>query len=313
MPKRKTHEEFVKDVFEKLGPEYHVLSQYTNAHGKVSLHHDKCNNTFEKNIHDIITKGSGCPYCNGIKLKYYNENGGRKITPKPYSYISGYVNMTTKCIFHCDICNSDFIQSPARLINEHIYGCDCQSTKKLTHEDFLNRLGEECLQEYEVLEEYKNIDEPILMKHKLCNTTFKVSPYQFIARSNKKYCPKCYLNKSHGEVLIADFLNKNNIKYEKEKTFPDLMFSRFDFYLPELNIIFEFDGKQHYEFVEYFHHSLEEFQRRQDNDNRKNEYCIKNKITLFRIPYWEEENIQSILTKILLEKSSTTIEKFIIK
>ena len=80
-------------------------------------------------------------------------------------------------------------------------------------------------------------------RYKLCNTTFKVSPYQFIARSNKKYCPKCYLNKSHGEVLIADFLNKNNIKYEKEKTFPDLMFSRFDFYLPELNIIFEFDAK----------------------------------------------------------------------
>lgn len=48
MPKRKTHEEFVKDVFEKLGPEYQVLSQYTNAHGKVLLHHDKCDNTFEK-------------------------------------------------------------------------------------------------------------------------------------------------------------------------------------------------------------------------------------------------------------------------
>ena len=53
MPKRKTHEEFVQDVFNKLGPEYQVLSQYTNAHGKILLHHDKCDNTFEKNIQDF--------------------------------------------------------------------------------------------------------------------------------------------------------------------------------------------------------------------------------------------------------------------
>lgn len=48
-------------------------------------------------------------------------------------------------------------------------------------------------------------------------------------------------------------------------------------------------------------------------DLEKNQYCINNNIQLFRIPYWEEQNISQILTQILLEKSSTTIEKFIVK
>lgn len=313
MPKRKTHEEFVQDVFNKLGPEYQVLSQYTNAHGKILLHHDKCDNTFEKNIHDIITKESGCPYCNGIKPKLYNKEWVIDNTPKPYQYISGYVNMTTKCVFHCNICNTDFLQFPARLINEHIYGCNCCPSKKLTHEDFLNRLGDECLEEYEILEKYVNIDTPILLKHKPCQCTFKISPYQFIKESKKKYCPICYYKKSHGEVLITEFLTKNNITYIKEKVFENFPNRRFDFYLPNLNIAIEFDGAQHYQYVQYFHHNLEGFKQRQQMDLEKNQYCINNNIQLFRIPYWEEQNISQILTQILLEKSSTTIEKFIVK
>lgn len=313
MPRKKTHEEFVAEVYQKLGPDYEVLSQYTNAHGKVLMKHHKCGNTFEKNIHDIVTKGSGCPFCNGAKPSLYNEKWVRENTPQPYQYISGYVNMTTKCKFHCNVCNSDFLQSPARLINEHIYGCNCQSTKKLTHEDFLQRLGEECLKEYEILGKYINIDTPITFKHIPCGTIFELTPYQFITRHNKKYCPVCYYKKSHGEILIADFLTKNGFLYKKEYIFKDLPNRKFDYFLPELNIAIEFDGQQHYEFVEFFHRTIENFNLRQQMDIEKNQYCIKNNIPLYRIPYWEEEHISKILSQILLEKSSTTIEKFIVK
>nr|DAF58713.1 MAG TPA: restriction enzyme [Siphoviridae sp. ctxMM9] len=73
MPKKKTQEEFERDVYNKLGENYELLSPYTNAHGKVLMRHLICGNKFEKNIHDIITKGSGCPYCNGTKPAKYNE------------------------------------------------------------------------------------------------------------------------------------------------------------------------------------------------------------------------------------------------
>lgn len=313
MPKKKTHEEFIKEVAEKLGSDYIVLGQYTQAHGKILMKHSKCNKTFEKNIHDIVTKSSGCPYCNGSKPSLYNEQWVKDNTPYPYSYVSGYINMKSKCNFYCDICHSEFMQLPARLINQHLYGCNCQKTKKLTHEMFLERLGPECLQEYEVLEEYTTTDKPITFKHKQCGAIFKISPYSFVFKNNKKYCPICYYKKSHGEVLITNFLIKNNITYKKEYIFQDFPKRKFDYYLQDFNTIIEFDGRQHYEFISFFHKTLENFQYRQQIDKDKNNYCLKNNITLYRIPYWEEKNLEEILTQILLEKSSTTIEKFIIK
>lgn len=312
MPRRKTQEEFEKDVMDRLGPEYVVKGAYPGAHGKVPMLHTKCGNEFNKNVHDIITKGSGCPFCNGVKPTLYNEKWIIKNTPAPYHYISGFVNMTTKCKFHCDNCDSDFKQTPRRLINEKIYGCNCSPTKKLTNEEFLDRLGEECLEEYDVLEEYVNIDTKILFKHKSCDTTFKLSPYQFITRHKKKYCPICYYNKSHGEVAITQFLEKNNIFYNKEYVFKDYPQARYDFYLPDSNIIIEFDGKQHYEFIPFFHGTEEEFNNNKLKDLEKNSYCLKNGITMFRIPYTEEDNLETILNEILKEQSSTTIERFIV-
>ena len=54
------------------------------------------------------------------------------------------------------------------------------------------------------------------------------------------------------------------------------------------------------------------FKDLQKRDYEKNQYCLKNKITLFRIPYTQINNIEKILSEILEEKRSTTIEKFLI-
>ena len=50
----------------------------------------------------------------------------------------------------------------------------------------------------------------------------------------------------------------------------------------------------------------------QKRDKEKNEYCLKNNIKLFRIPYTDFSNINQILNEILKEKSSTTIEKYLV-
>lgn len=273
-----------------------------------------CGNEFDKNVHDIITKNSGCPYCNGIKPALYNEQWVVENTPLPYHYTEGYDRMHgSKCKFHCDICNSDFYQYPSRLINEHIYGCQCCSTRKLTHEDFLQNLGEECLLEYEVLEQYQNSDTKLRFRHKICGVEFEISPYKFIYRHNKKYCPICYYNKSHGEVIIDTYLNKTNIDYHRQFTFPDLPKRFFDFYIPSLNLAIEFDGQQHYEFIPFFHRTQENFEERKRIDKEKNQYCLDKKIKLLRIPYAEIDNLNNILKEIFEEKSSTTIEKFLVK
>ena len=112
-----------------------------------------------------------------------------------------------------------------------------------------------------------------------------------LVQGDTKSCGRC--NASIGEIKIEKLLIQNNISFETEKTFEDLVgknnrFFRFDFYLPDHNRLIEFDGIQHYKERELFSDSLEEIQKR---DKIKNEYCIKKGITLVRIPYWKEETL----------------------
>ena len=50
---------------------------------------------------------------------------------------------------------------------------------------------------------------------------------------------------SNNEIKLIDIFRKENIQYIQEKTFPDLQGGRlrFDFYLPQLNILCEVDGQ----------------------------------------------------------------------
>lgn len=90
MGKRITQEEFVQRVADKLGSDYEVLGEYRGRDIPVLLKHYICGNTFPKRPHDIQSKSSGCPYCNGSKPAKYNEQWVKNNTPLPYHYISGY-------------------------------------------------------------------------------------------------------------------------------------------------------------------------------------------------------------------------------
>lgn len=309
MPKRKTHEEFLFEVKEIFGEEYIILGQYINNKTKILVKHTKCGQEFEKSPKDMIGKHSGCPYCNGNKNALYNEDWVKNNTPAPYTYISGYVGMKQKSLFYCSQCKTEFEQLPSRLINQHIYGCNCCPTRKKTQIQFMQELGENTLNHYEILEEYINIDTPIKFKHLDCNTVFYLSPDKFLHRYKKEYCPICYYKKSKGEILIMNFLKNHNIRYQKEFNFKDLPRLRFDFYLPDFNTCIEFDGKQHFEAIDFFG-GEEQWVETQQRDGYKNHYCIEHNIPLYRIPYYDIDNIDYILFQIFEEKSSETIEKY---
>ena len=74
-------------------------------------------------------------------------------------------------------------------------------------------------------------------------------PSTELRTKRKSSCHKC--NISFGESTIEEILKQNNIIYLKEYSFKNLYNQetnrpfRFDFYLPELNIIIEYDGEQH--------------------------------------------------------------------
>ena len=112
---------------------------------------------------------------------------------------------------------------------------------------------------------------------------------------------------SKGENKIIDLLNRAGIKFQREKSFSDLRHGlfRYDFYLPDLNIAIEFDGPQHKTKASgCWNQTEEEYKQAIKRDKEKNEYCLKNNIPLYRIPYEYRDK----LTLELL-----TDEKFLVK
>ena len=100
----------------------------------------------------------------------------------------------------------------------------------------------------------------------------------------------CGCLKSKGEQLIIQILIDLNINFITQKTFYDCLNPentinlKFDFYLPDYNCCIEYDGEQHFKSIKHFG-GEEKFQRQQQLDNIKNQYCKNNNIKLIRIPY----------------------------
>lgn len=110
----------------------------------------------------------------------------------------------------------------------------------------------------------------------------------------KKYL---VIDMSDLELKILKVLQKDKVKFEKEKTYSDLRRGRyrFDFFCPDIKggALIEVQGEQHYKRNPKFFKTLKDFTAAQERDRRKIQYCLAHRIPLYCIPYWEIENIKS--------------------
>lgn len=98
---------------------------------------------------------------------------------------------------------------------------------------------------------------------------------------------------SNYEEYFIKIFQKEKINFEREKRFKDLKdgLLRFDFYLGYINdkeVIIEIDGEYHFKPIQ----GRAALLKQQGYDRRKNSYCLANNIELYRIPYWEINNIK---------------------
>ena len=138
---------------------------------------------------------------------------------------------------------------------------------------------------------------------KECGETFTTSYGAYINRGGQ-VCPKCTYNTSKGERAIKEFLENKKIKFDMQYRFDDcknVIPLPFDFYLYEYNTCIEYDGEGHYIPINRGNISNLEAQEELENikfrDNIKTQYCKDNNIKLIRIPYWNFDNIETILNK----------------
>ena len=84
------------------------------------------------------------------------------------------------------------------------------------------------------------------------------------------------------EEYIARLLKEAGFRLEREKTYQDLKMGlyRFDFFVYGKGII-EVDGQYHFHPIR----GRRQLMHQQQNDRRKNQYCLANNIPLYRVPY----------------------------
>ena len=203
----------------------------------------------------------------------------------------------------CDFINEIFVGNVLRSEGK----CTCQrcSGQKIYKDDiiFFQELEERFPQKFTLLTPYKNVKEDIKVRCNNCNFIRNVKPDTLLKYG---YCPKCGKSKSSGEQKISSWLENNNIKYETQKYFKDwnIGIHYFDFYLPDYNLVIEYNGIQHYIFNPYFHHTEENFNYRLKKDAQKKEAALLSGLNYLSIKYTNYSSLEDILTKVI---SSTTI------
>lgn len=124
-------------------------------------------------------------------------------------------------------------------------------------------------------------------------------------RSNGIGCPQC--SESKGEKRIKVYLNLNNIFYIGQKEFDGLIGTgngllSYDFYLPQHNLLIEYQGEQHEHYCKGFHKSKKDFEKQLEHDRRKRVFTHNNNINFLVIWYFDFDNIETIINNYLKEK-----------
>ena len=309
MANRKTNKQFKNEIFNLVGNEYEVLSEYINTNTKIKMKHNKCKNEYLTTPNNFLS-GSRCKHCS-LKRKNIEEIKEEvfETTNGEYSVISNDNpnNNKEKVLFKHNQCNNTFETRVNNFLSKKTRCPYCSGNMKKDTNIFKNEVYNLVKDEYTVIGEYKSSHEKIKMKHNLCGSEYKVTPYDFTKDFGNR-CPICNKKRisSKGELKIKNYLDNNNIDYIREYKFKNCKNKKelpFDFFIPSLNTCIEFDSIQHFEESKQFlDRSLDDQKIR---DNIKNNFCHENKIKLIRISYLEIKNIDKILKK---ELSSTTIE-----
>lgn len=308
--KRLTTEDFIERLKNVYGDKYDYSKvNYVNYDTKVIGICSKHGDFFIRPDHFL--NGCGCPKCGnergGQKMKMSKEIFVKKannVHGNKYDYSSvNYVDARTKVTIKCPI-HGEYQQTP----DSHLRGAGCPKCShrsyKYTTDEFINMAKKIHGNKYDYSKVvYLGRKIPVCI---ICSEhgEFWQKPYNHLRGHG---CPECL--ESHLECEIKEFLDENNIVYERQKRFPWLR-SKYpmplDFYLPDYNVAIECQGEQHFKDRDFFKNYS--FEERVELDLLKCNLCVENKVKLlhysnkYLVPKnWDKYDVICSKTKLLKE------------
>lgn len=293
-------ESFSEKVKSLTDGEFSLVGEYVNASDKVDIRHLRCGTLLKISPTGFLS-GTRCRHCyesswlseeDVASQVFANTNG-------EYSYEGGFKNSRSKMLVRHTLCKNTFSVTPDSFNRKGTRCPKCSiaersSKRAKTLGEFSKEVAEFSGGEYAVVGDYVNVNTKTEFYHKTCGTITSISPSNFINGYTK--CSSCY--SFRGEKAVSDVLDSLSIEYSREHTFEYLGRKRYDFFIPSLNIAIEYDGEQHFKAVDHWG-GEEALKRTQESDALKNDFCDFMGIDLLRIPYWEFDNIDEIVTNFI--------------
>lgn len=297
-----------KEELYDIHPNIELLSEYVNSETKVDCHCLIDGHRWSASPLSLLN-GCGCKIC-GHKKRW--DSRGRKTTNdlikemkeiNPDIEIIGEYKGNHKLIAcRCKIDGKEWSSYVCNLLNQSA-GCPECTTRRIrelesfSQEEFEQRVTNK-YSHIEIIGKYINRTTRIKCKCLLHDIEYDVSPRTLLYSSGTG-CPECY--QSIGERRMIQVLQNIGYDVKTQHTFSDCKYIhvlRFDAYSKKYNIVFEYQGQQHYYPVDFSGDTSiaqREFELGQIRDNIKRKYCNENDIHLIEIPYWECDNMESFL------------------
>jgi len=296
---RKLSYEYVYDFFKERGCIL-LSNEYINV-SELLDYTCKCGES-SKISFSSFQRGSRCKECGSLKRA--------ETTKTPFAYIlqlfedEDYVLLSSE--YHRNkklefICNNGHLgEVELRHFKGGIRCFDCA----LENRNELQRHSYEYVEKIFfdrgcrlISDKYQSVNLKLDYHCKCGNETASATLNNFLRNSG---CNNCQ-SSSKGEDIIESYLRNKNMFFKKQFKFQDcrdinpLLFDFAVFNNDKVLIgLIEFDGKQHFESIEFFG-GEETFKSLQKRDLIKTNYSIKNNIPLLRICYLDIENIEKIL------------------
>lgn len=289
--KRITDEEFKQSVEELTGKEYTFSEPYLKSNIKLSVTHNVCHHSY-KVTPNTFKRGGRCPYCNGnlakLKTTARFKEEVRESVGNEYTVLGEYINRVTNILIRHNKCGREYKVQPGNFLSSsRCIECYYESLR-LTQEQAIAKLQDALGDKYMLEENYTGMYDKLSIRHLKCNHTFKATFNDVEFKHSG--CPFC--SQSIGEQYVTDYLDNNNIIYSYQKRFQGLQDIKplsYDFYIPSLNILIEYQGIQHYKPKTFGGISKEtaqkNFVKQSYHDKLKKDFAYNNNYLLITVPY----------------------------
>ncbi len=327
-----TTEQFIEKARAIYGSFYIYSSTvYKNSKKKVTI---ICpiHGEFYQTPNDHLS-GHGCSDCGDIKCskhKHYTQEEWVALAKKKhnnkYTYPNTiYLGYLHEVIITCPIEeHGDFLKFPIR----HLAGDGCNKcalikiseSKKCLPDDFIRKVKERHNNKYTYDKTiYLGCIYDIII-------TCPVKGHGDFTKSAGQHllgvgCPKCSKVISNGERFAFNTLNKLNYKFTSQyklKLLNSKLYQKIDFYIEDLNLFIEYNGRQHYEPVKFSHKTTDEevikiFNLQKNRDQELRLFCKKNNINLLEIDSRKCEYSNASTLPVLEKYVNDTIYNYIFR